>query len=74
MPRSYEVRPKAVVTITDDNEVKVEVDLINLPWEMENDYLAGHAGEQVEADVQRVKDAFMESPLNHTVFTTLHTG
>jgi len=65
MSRQYEVRPKAVVTVADDGTVTVDVDLINLPFEMENDYLAGHDADTVTDDVQAVRTAFMQSPLNH---------
>jgi hypothetical protein len=69
--RKYEVRPKATVSVSDDGRVEVEVDLVNLPWEMEQDYLAGHPEPQVERDVETVREAFMASPFNHTMQTTL---
>jgi NAD(P)H-dependent FMN reductase len=69
--RKYETRPRAVVTVSDSGEVQVEVDLIHLPFQMENDYLAGHNTDEVAEDIERVRTAFLATPLNHTVTTTL---
>lgn len=71
MSRTYDARPKATVTIQDDGQIEVAVDLVNLPSEMEADYLAGHTDAEVEEDIERVKDAFMASPLNHFIHVTL---
>lgn len=71
-PRTYEARPKATVTIQDDGTIEVEVDLINLPSQIMHDYLAGQSDTQAASDAERIHDAFMSSPTNHTISTTLH--
>jgi hypothetical protein len=71
MPRTYEARPKATVTVQDDGTVEVSIDLVNLPSEMEQDYLAGHSDSEVASDIEEVKEAFMASPMNHFHHVTL---
>lgn len=73
MARTYDVRLAALATIHDDGTVDLDIDFVPIPWEIENDLLAEHDPAEIKADIERVREAFMHSPFNHSIRTRLAT-
>lgn len=71
MARTYQVNFRGTLTVS-EQWLKVDADMANLKFEIENDYLAEHTPDERAEDMQHIDDVLMASPMNHRVTEVLH--